>query len=29
MLVTLDQQATLVVGREVHRADHPVASALA
>jgi hypothetical protein len=29
MLVTLDQQTALVVGREVHRADHPVAPALA
>ena len=28
-LVALDQQAALVVGREVHRADHPVAAALA
>jgi hypothetical protein len=29
MLVALDQHAALVVGREVHRADHPVAPALA
>ena len=28
-LVALDQQAALVVGREVHRADHAVAPALA
>jgi hypothetical protein len=29
MLVTLDQQAALVVGREVHRTDNPIPSALA
>jgi hypothetical protein len=28
-LVALDQQAALVVGREVHRTDHPVAAAFA
>ena len=28
-VVALDEQAALVVGREVHRADHPVAAALA
>ena len=27
-LVALDEQAALVVGREVHRADHPVSAAL-
>ena len=29
MLVAGDQHADLVVGREVHRADHPVPAALA
>ena len=28
-VVALDQQAALVVGREVHRADHPLAASLA